>query len=235
MSKITNCEHIFFDLDHTLWDFDRNSTETLEEMYLEYDIGFHGNISSELFLEAFYETNAELWGLYNQSKVDKNQIRVERFNRMFGRLGIDPTPFPKDLGDVYLKRCPTKPHLMPYAIEILEYLKNNYQLHILTNGFADTQQIKMERSGLLPYFDVIVTSESTGHKKPDSRIFDFALAEAKTTKENSVMIGDNLNADILGAKQIGLRSVFYNYSGMDCAKEEVDYEISNLKELELLF
>ena len=236
MQKISNCEHIFFDLDHTLWDFERNSTETLQEMYQEFDIGVLTNASDEEFLEAFSNANAELWGLYNYSKVTKEDIRDKRFPMAFERLGGDPSDFPKNLGQLYLDRCPTKPHLMPYTFEILDYLQDQqkYKLHILTNGFSDTQAVKLERSGIAKYFESVVTSESTGHKKPDRRIFDYAINLAKAELPNSVMIGDNLLTDIAGAREIGMKNIFYNYGKVEHF-HQVDYEITHLEELKKLF
>ena len=230
MQKILNCQHLFFDLDHTLWDFSRNSTETLMEMYEEFEIGRIGNVSETDFLEAFSHTNSYLWNRYNKSEIDKDFIRKERFNLIFQRLSIDASDFPDSLGTIYLERCPTKPHLISHTLEVLEYLQGKYHLHILTNGFADTQQVKLERSGIASYFQTVVHSESTGHKKPDKEIFAHALKVANAELASSIMIGDSLQADILGAKKFGMRSIFYNPHKLDHF-QLIDYEINHLSEL----
>lgn len=224
-------QHIFFDLDHTLWDFERNSTETLLEMYKDYDIGAVGNVGEEEYLAAFREVNRILWTSYNESKIDKTYIRERRFEMIFDRLGMDATEMPKNLGEIYLFKCPTKGHLLPYAKEALDYLSENYRLHILTNGFGDVQDIKLESSGIKHYFETVVTSECTGHKKPSPEIFHFALDKATATLAESVMIGDNLNTDISGAIGIGLDSVFYN-PHKSFHKSKPKYEIDCLRKLQ---
>ncbi len=224
-------QHIFFDLDHTLWDFERNSTETLRELYIEYDIGAAGNVDEDTYLEIFRDVNRWLWTEYNHSRIDKQYIRERRFDLMFQRMGINPKDMPNNLGEVYLYRCPTKGHLLPYAKEILDYLAPKYTLHILTNGFKDVQGIKLESSGINGYFKTVVTSECTGQKKPSPEIFHYALGQAKAELPFSLMIGDNLDSDIGGAIGVGLDAVFYNPSKIFHQKTP-KYEIEDLKNLE---
>ena len=223
-------QHIFFDLDHTLWDFEKNSSETLTELYFEYDIGYHGNIDEQTYIQAFREVNRELWTKYDKSQIDKEYIRTKRFELIFGRLGIDPKKIASNIGDVYLFRCPKKPHLLPHSKEILDYLSKNYQLHILTNGFNDVQAIKLKHSGISHYFQTIVTSESTGHRKPSQEIFEYALEQAQAPLQHSLMIGDNLDTDIEGALRIGMDAVFYNPDQV-FHKKTPRYEIKCLREL----
>ena len=226
-------QHLFFDLDHTLWDFERNATETLLEMYQEFDIGEKGNVGEEEYLRVFREVNKILWASYNEGKIDKQYIREYRFDMMFDRLGIDREEMSDNLGEIYLYRCPTKGHLLPHAQDALDYLASNYRLHILTNGFEDVQGIKLERSGIKHYFETIVTSECTGHKKPSPEIFHHALDRATATLTDSLMVGDNLDTDIAGAMGIGLDSVFYNpRKAFHQKKPKYEIEcLSKLKEL----
>ncbi|MGB0524601.1 MAG: YjjG family noncanonical pyrimidine nucleotidase [Flammeovirgaceae bacterium] len=231
--SLVNCKHVFFDLDHTLWDFERNSVETLSELYHEFDIGVLSNESLETFLEVFKEVNAKLWDMFNRNKIEKFYIRQRRFELVFHALDVAVEDVPEGIAELYLQRCPLKPHLLPYTVEILDYLKGKYELHILSNGFGDVQETKLRNSGIFDYFQVIVNSESTGFKKPDRRIFDYALEQANANVEESVMIGDNLRTDMAGARGIGMRHVFFNPGQLEHF-QHIDFEINHLKELEAL-
>ena len=235
-AMLTNCEHIFFDLDHTLWDFDRNSEEVLQEMYHEFDFGVLTNESFATFIDVFREVNGKLWEMFNHNKIEKFFIRKRRFELVFNAFDVPANDVPENLGEIYLSRCPQKTHLLPYTKEILEYLKSTtkYRLHILSNGFGDVQETKLKQSGIFDYFEVVVNSESTGYKKPDRRIFDYALNQANANLDNSVMIGDNLKTDIAGARNIGMKHIFFNPQQLE-HYHQVDFEINHLKELEVLF
>lgn len=227
-------KHIFFDLDHTLWDFDRCSAETLLELYDKYRLDRVADLHPDEFLEAFSEVNYHLWGLYNHNQIDKQYIRDNRFILIFRALGISEDLVPTGIGQEYLYRCPQKPYLMEHTHEALEHLlSKSYRLHILTNGFSDVQQIKMKSSGITHYFDCVITSECTGHKKPSKEIFEYALQRAGAHTNNSVMVGDSLDADIRGALNAGIAPVFYN-PGKKTHQETVT-EISCLSELTRLF
>ncbi len=204
-------QHIFFDLDHTLWDFERSAQETLHELFNEYQIQHYNDLTFEQFLGEFYKVNYYMWSLYDVSKITKDEIRVERFPLIFKNLDIQfPLQKAAELGNEYLFRCPQKPHTIEHAHAILDHLRPHYQMHILTNGFDDVQAIKLKSAGLDHYFDVVVTSESTGHKKPSPQIFEYALQQAKATLENTVMIGDSLTTDVAGAINIGMSCIFFN-------------------------
>ena len=226
-----NCQHIFFDLDHTLWDFTRNSSETLLELYQEFDLGVLTNESPETFLEAFRLVNAELWSMYNRNKIEKFYIRTKRFPLVLSRLGVEQESVSEKLGELYLARCPKKQHLLPYTEEILNYLKPKYQLHIISNGFSDVQELKLRNSGIFNYFQVVINSESIGHKKPHRKVFEHALEQAKAPINQSLMIGDNLKTDIQGAKNIGMQHIFYNPNKLEHF-QQVNFEINHLQELE---
>ncbi|GAA4849158.1 YjjG family noncanonical pyrimidine nucleotidase [Algivirga pacifica] len=210
--KNTDFKHLFFDLDHTLWDFEKSSAETLEELYDRYQIGSLSsrNIQKLDFIAAFRVVNRKLWQQYDRGKVDREKIRSERFPMIFAELGIPAVVCPADMGEVYLSICPTKPYLMAEALSTLQRLNEHYELHILTNGFKDVQHIKMRSANIYHFFKQIITSECTGHKKPNIQIFQYAMEQAKTSPEHSVMIGDNPRADIQGGKAAGMYTVFYN-------------------------
>ncbi|MCS7005341.1 MAG: YjjG family noncanonical pyrimidine nucleotidase [Cytophagales bacterium] len=227
-------EHLFFDLDHTLWDFERCATETLEELYIEFRLHrFH--FSLEEFQRSFKRINARLWDLYNRNQINKEYIQKERFALVFEALQVSRKEIPSTLQEEYSYRCPRKKYLQSHALDVLKSLYSHYKLHVITNGFEEVQRVKMESSGILPYFDVVVTSQSIeGYKKPDPQIFYFALSRAKTTPQASWMIGDDLLADILGAQNVGMNTIFYNpLRHKHNLRPSV--EITSLREIKSLF
>ncbi|UZR92749.1 YjjG family noncanonical pyrimidine nucleotidase [Chondrinema litorale] len=222
--------HIFFDLDHTLWDFDRCSEETVYELIEKYQLHLITKKAHIDFIQTFKKVNNKLWYLYHLGKITKKGIRDERFKIIFNELNIDLIHLPNNIGKEYLEICPCKPYLIEDAIEVLDYLAERYDLHILTNGFEDVQEIKLTNSGIRDYFKCIITSESTGKTKPHKEIFDFALSHSKAELEQSIMIGDNLKTDILGAYQAGMDSIYYNPVGKKQDHTAL-YEIKKLLEL----
>ena len=225
-------QHLLFDLDHTLWDFKRSATETLHELYDAYRLTRLGNFTAQQFCDTFEEVNYHLWGLYNRGEYDQQRLRSERFGLVLTRLGVEAHQEPEGLADEYLRICPTKPHMMPHTVATLDYLRQHYRLHILTNGFAEVQAIKLESAGLTDYFDQVVASDTTGHKKPHLPIFDYILEQVGADRRRCLMVGDNLKTDILGARNAGIDQVFYN---PDCLKheEEVTHEVACLSELRI--
>ena len=217
-------------MDHTLWDFDKSSEETIYELIDIYQLHINTSCSHLDFLKAFRKVNSELWHLYNIGKTTKELIRTERFKLIFQSLDIPLALLPKNIGDEYLASCPLKPNLIEYSIDILEYLSKKYRLHILTNGFNDVQHLKLKHAGIYHYFDYIITSESTGKTKPHKKIFDFAMVSAKTSPAESLMVGDNISTDIEGAFKVGMDSVFYNPLGIKRV-HKATYEINHLREL----
>lgn len=201
--------HIFFDLDHTLWDYDSNARNTLEEMYQKYRLETIFS-SSEAFLKVFYHVNFQLWDQYNASRIDRDYIRKNRFRIiMEGRIDPDPDLF-EELSDFFVSTCPTKPRMMPGAADLLNSLHKEYVLGIITNGFDDVQNIKLKSCGISEYFDCVITSETTGHRKPQREIFDHALEIYSVRSEEVLMIGDNPETDIKGAMTAGWKSIWYN-------------------------
>ena len=221
---------ILFDLDHTLWDFETNSHQTLQELYLHYKLENRGVVSFSAFYETFVEINTRLWELYDQGKITREKIRFERFHGILDKLGINDLELSLILSDDYVAKSPKKSGLIPNTIEVLEYLFPRYPMTIVTNGFEEIQYTKMESSGLTPYFKNVVTSARAGHKKPSKEIFEFALAESGHEPHEAIMIGDNLFTDIGGAHSASLDTVFFNPNKI-AHTEKPRYEIHNLKQL----
>jgi putative hydrolase of the HAD superfamily len=220
--------HIFFDLDHTLWDYETNATETLKELYEEYDLGNYFS-SENAFIKTFKHVNHGLWEQYNHGQIDRMYIRNERFRLIFkGRVEISQEKS-RELSEYFITHCPRKTALMPGAIETLELLRDRFQLGIITNGFDDIQAVKLNSSGMEVFFPVVITSETFGHRKPSVEIFRRAENTAGSKAETSMMIGDNLNTDVMGAKNAGWTSVWFNVGPR--LKHEAHFEINQLKEL----
>lgn len=226
---------VFFDLDHTIWDFDKNAQETLHELYHKYHFDkLIGNASSDLFIETYTANNHRLWALYHHGKIDKATLRGLRFADTFTQLGIDPALFPNAFEEEYLNICPTKTNLFPNALETLGYLQGKYNLHLISNGFKEACEKKLQHSKLKPYFKTIVISEMFGVNKPDPRIFEHALQKGEAERKTSVMIGDNLDADVRGAQNAGIEAIFFNSIGLE-RPEDVRHMIRDLGELQQVF
>lgn len=222
--------HLFFDLDHTLWDYDRNVHESLTELFELYQLPGLGIHTFEEFHGAFHAVNSELWSLFNGGKIDKAELRKERFRRIFEHLGADALSVPLEMEEDFMRRTSAKPHLFPHSKETLGYLQQKYELHIITNGFNESQAKKMASSGLTSYFRLIITSETMGHRKPDKRIFEYAVDKLGSSAEACLMIGDNPDSDILGARNAGIDQVLFNPLGIPCALQPT-YTIACLSEL----
>lgn len=200
-------EHIFFDLDHTLWDFEKNSALTFQEILSASNI----SIDIDEFLHTYVPINLKYWKKYREEKILKKELKYIRLKETFDQLQFSVDDQTIDhLSDQYILKLPNYNHLFEGTIEILEYLKEKYKLHIITNGFEEVQNKKMKKSGILHFFDHIITSESVGVKKPNPKVFEYALNKAKTSASSSVMIGDNLEADIRGAINCGMEAIHFN-------------------------
>ena len=211
---ITSFSHLLFDLDHTLWDFERNSEETLRELYRENDLG-KGFGSEDDFLRIYHPINDSLWSAYGQGKITRKEVKYDRFALSLRKVGLVNSELAQYLAEEYVVRSPRKANLMPGALEVLEILSKTGTIIIVTNGFNEVQYRKIELSGLSPFVDKIITSENAGYQKPDSRFFDFLLKETGVQVDRGLMIGDNLITDIQGAKDYGFKTVFYNPLGKD--------------------
>lgn len=226
---MTSYKHIFFDLDHTLWDFERNCAETLTELFAGYSLQKLG-IDLAQFIIKYRVVNDRMWFDYNRGKITKEEIRDTRFEITFEELGLCRTLTPPQLNEDFINICPTKGNLFPFAHEVLTYLMKKYELHIITNGFGETQHVKLCSSGLENYFREIVNFDKCGFLKPDRRIFDYAIKKNNALPEHCIMIGDDLYTDVQGARNAGLDQVYFNPKQVT-HQEAVTHEIRCLSEL----
>jgi len=227
-------KHIFFDLDRTLWDFEFNSHNTLLEICNKFNLSDKGITDYEEFIKKYKDHNEQLWDLYRVNKISQKDLRRERFQRTLSDYNIIDPILAEKIGEDYVDICPKKNKLFPYTIEVLEYLSEKYNLHIITNGFEKVQHLKLKYSNLEKYFDKIITSEQIGVKKPNPKIFEFALSNAKTTEEESIYIGDDLEVDIVGSQSCGIDGVYFNPEKISHQENPV-FEISCLSQLKDLF
>jgi len=210
--RFTHKTDIFFDLDHTLWDFERNSALTFETIFKNHGIA----VELQEFLKHYVPINQQYWVLYREEKIGHQELRYGRLKDSFDLMAFEVEDETVDLiSEEYIKHLPTFNHLFDGAIDVLEYLKPKYNLHIITNGFQEVQTGKLRNSKIEHYFTTITNSEMAGVKKPNPKIFEFALNLAKTDKSSSLMIGDSFEADIEGALNVGLDAVFFNESKME--------------------
>ncbi len=223
-------KHIFFDLDHTLWDFKTNSRLTLSEIYNEFELVNQGVLEESNFIEIYEKYNHKMWADYRNGKMSKETLRVERFRQSLSHLGVKDKKLSLDIGEYYVANSPLKTTLFPGSIEVLTTLKSKYVLHIITNGFEEIQGIKMYESRLTQFFDEVITSEQAGTKKPHPAIFNFSLKKANAVAHESLMVGDNQLVDIEGAKKAGMDGVFFNPENEETIINPT-YEVQELKQL----
>jgi len=219
-------DHVFFDLDHTLWDFEKNSALAIETIFNKHAI----NVNLQLFLFHYVPINIKYWELYRVDKITQLELRLGRLKDTFELLNFeiddDKIIF---LSEEYIEYLPKFNHLFDGAIEILDYLKPKYNLHIITNGFQEIQDNKLKNSNIDHYFTTITNSEMAGVKKPNPKIYDYAITEAKASKSNSIMIGDCIDADVKGALNFGMQAILFN---IDLSKSYDNVkQISHLLEL----
>lgn len=223
--------HLFFDLDHTLWDFETNATETLHQLFHDYDLARHGTFTLLQFTQRYNEVNHALWRLYQANKITQQQLREVRFHRTLTRLGVAEVDVPADISARFTDILPYKSAVFPHTHEVLDYLRGKgYRMHLITNGFEDVQHLKLASSNLTDYFEEVITSEASGCLKPDPRMFAHALGRTGATASESLMIGDNLECDVLGAYNAGIDQVYFN-PGQRRHFAEVTHEISSLNQL----
>lgn len=203
-------QHIIFDLDRTLWDFESNARIALKEIYIEYHLKKRGIDDFDEFEKKYKEINEDCWDDYRNGKLKKEILRNLRFELTLKTYGISDQRTILDISELYLYKSPRLTKVIDGAHDILKYLSESYQLHILTNGFVEVQGIKMAKSGLEPYFDQVVASELAGAKKPHPKAFEFTMDRIKANAENCLMIGDDPISDIKGAHSVGMDSVYFN-------------------------
>ena len=229
--NMVHYRHLLFDLDNTLWNFTENSYSALHDVYDSFFLQKHFPDFDDYYAQ-YEQHNVMLWGLYGTGKITKEFLRAERFLAPLRRFGILNEPLAKEMETFYLDRCCLKTALMPNALATLNYLKPRYQLHIVSNGFADVQYRKIENCGLSGYFSHIFLSEEIGHHKPSPEFFAGVLAKINAVKEESLVIGDNFGADIEGAMNFGIDQVFYTPQQTEAPLRQPTYIIRDLVELQ---
>jgi putative hydrolase of the HAD superfamily len=228
-------KHLFFDLDHTLWDFDANAKATLQEMYVFFNLEQKGVTNFEDFYNHYKIHNDNLWDKYHKGLVTGEELKWKRMWRSLLEFKIADEALAKQMSEQFLTILPTKKLLFPNTVDVLDYLKEkNYQLHLITNGFEAVQHLKLLNSGLTNYFTHVVTSEASNSLKPKKEIFEYALNKAGATVEHSIMLGDNLEADIQGAMNVGLDNIFVNHINTTTSLQPT-YTITGLQQLKNIF
>ncbi len=222
-------KHIFFDLDRTLWDFEQNKEDALRDIFFDYQLDtVFPNILT--FINTFTKHNDYLWEKYLKGELTKDVLRYKRFEVTLVDYGLNNTRLAKTLGEEYLKIMPLKTALVPGTRELLEYLSEKYKLHIISNGFNEVQFPKLERCHIEHYFEWVVTSEDAGYHKPDPRVFGHSLSKANAKKEESIMVGDDFEKDVEGAKKFGMDQIYFNPENKP-RKFKATYEVQSLRDI----
>lgn len=229
-------KHLFFDLDHTLWDFEANSRQTLAELYTNMHLEERGVDDFERFNANYLVHNDKLWERYRKGFIKTEELRWKRMWLTLLDFKIGDEKLAREMGALFLDLLPTRKLLFPYAIEILQYLTNkNYALHLITNGFEKTQHAKLKNSELHHFFKEVITSEGSSSLKPQKAIFDFALQKTNALVHESIMLGDDIEVDIAGARDAGLDQVYINHVNKPLPAIAPTYTVNSLKELEGIF
>jgi len=228
-------KHLFFDLDHTLWDFDANAKSTLTDLFALFELDTKVAAPFEDFYRKYLYHNEILWDKYHNGLITADDLKWKRMWRTLLDFKIGDEVLSRQLSAKFLELLPTKKILFPHTTELLDYLLDKkYTLHLITNGFEKTQWSKITNSGLAKYFTHMITSETSNSLKPKKEIFEYAMNKAGASLKESIMIGDNLEADIQGAINAGMDSVFVNHINATSHLQPT-YTIYHLKELESIF
>ncbi|MEN8225336.1 MAG: YjjG family noncanonical pyrimidine nucleotidase [Bacteroidota bacterium] len=222
--------HIFFDLDRTIWDFNASADDTFRFMFNKHHLSEKGVPSLEKFRKKYEIHNDMLWSKYRKGEILKEVLNIRRFEMTLADFGIDDHSISIGMSEDYVKVNPEKAFLFPGAIEALEYLAPKYPLHLITNGFQEVQEQKFRIARLDRYFKSVTTSEEAGIKKPEPGIFHYALDKAEASATDSIIIGDDMAVDIAGARNIGMDQVYFNPEDIS-HQEDVTFEINCLREL----
>ncbi|HAM97968.1 MAG TPA: noncanonical pyrimidine nucleotidase, YjjG family [Marinilabiliales bacterium] len=225
--------NLFFDLDRTLWDFKTNSEVTLNELIARHIPELSQRFQE--FLDLFYRINDNLWNQYENGILKKEVLRTKRFEDTFAQMGIHANGLSQKMSDDYITESPLKTALFPHTHETLSYLnEKGYRLFLITNGFTEVQVVKIKHSSLEPYFEKMITSEEAGYQKPHRKIFEYALKNTHSRKKESIMIGDDLENDIFGARRFGIDTVFFNPEKIKY-QQQTTFEIQSLADLRTIF
>lgn len=228
-------KHLFFDLDHTLWDFDANCRFTLETIYNDMALESRGVTSFEGFYKQYIIHNDRLWERYRNGTIKADELRWKRMHLSLVDFKIGDEQFARVLSDQFLEMLPSRTILFPYTMEILTYLRNKgYTLHLITNGFEKTQYSKISYSGISHFFAEVITSEGSNSLKPHKEIFEYAFQRAKALPGHSIILGDSIEADIKGGINAGIDQVFVNHLNIT-PDVQPTYTVYSLKELEQIF
>jgi putative hydrolase of the HAD superfamily len=228
--------HIFFDLDHTLWDFDTNSEATLLDLYHELQLADKTNGDFDEFHKTYHHHNTIYWDRFRKGLINREELRWKRMWRTLVDYKIHDEALSKQMSERYLEILPTKTNLFPDCRELLNHLQDSgYPMHLITNGFEKTQHQKLKNSGIDHYFKEVITSEQAGIMKPHAAIFEYALNKANTSAATSIMIGDTLEVDILGAINIGMDTIYFNPAQPPSEKIKPTHIVQNLGEMITLF
>lgn len=223
-------KHVFLDFDDTIYDTRGNSNIALQELYEHFNLNrFFDRF--DLFSEIYWKRNHEVWALYSQGKMTRQELIVERFLYPLQQAGTGSVEMALELSDWFLDRTAQKSGLIAGAVELLDYLKPNYHLHVISNGFTEVQYRKMKSAGVDGYFEEIILSEAVGVNKPDPAIFEYALQKAGAQATESIMIGDNFDTDIVGAIGSKIDQVFFNPKEDFIAPVSPTYEVRSLQEI----
>lgn len=226
----TRISDIFFDLDHTLWDFDTNSGLAFDKIFRK----DYPSIDTAVFLEKYVPINQACWKLFQVDAISHDELRYQRLKHSFDAIQYAITDAEiEQMAQDYITFLPEFNHLFEDAIEVLAYLKDRYKLHIITNGFAQVQFKKINNANLTSYFKTITNSEMAGAKKPNPIIFQHALHLANAKKESSIMIGDSLDADVKGAQDFGMEAIFFNPNQIEVGDDLI--QINTLAQLKIIF
>lgn len=230
---MTHYRNIFIDLDDTIWDFTANSHVSLEIMYRDLDIA-RIYPDYDAFSSAYYAKNSELWALYHHGKIEKDFLIIERYAHLLRTIGYNDIDnrLAQRMNEYYLDTLALQTQLVPYAIELLDYLtRRGYNLYILSNGFIEVQHKKLQSAGIGDYFKRMVLSDEIGINKPDRRLFDYALEVTHSQAADTLMIGDNYDADILGAMQAGWGQIYFDRNHRGITAQEPQHTVHSLKEV----
>ena len=227
-------KHLFFDLDHTLWDFDANAKLALAKLHIDLDLVSKGVHDFDLFHKNYLRHNEKLWARYRNGYINQQELRIKRMWLTLLDFKIADEELTRQLSELFLQLLPTRTLLFPDTIETLDYLeRKGYKMHLITNGFEETQHSKLKNSGLEKYFREVITSEGSQSLKPHKEIFDFALMKAGAHVHECIMIGDSLEIDIAGAQNAGMDQIFVNHTSLEAGNDiSPTYTVYALKELE---
>jgi putative hydrolase of the HAD superfamily len=228
-----NYKHLFFDFDNTLWDFNKNSKDSLYDIFVMYKFADYF-VDFEDFYQKYEENNTKLWIEYRNGLISKEVLSIRRFSEILEKAAYPELGIARKINSDYLAQTTTKTKTIDDAYELLNYLKNKYEINIITDGFFEVQVVKLRTSKLSPFINNIITAEEIGFLKPSKKLFEYALESVEATIENSIMIGDTYETDILGAYNAGIDQIFLNNENKTEFDIKPTYVVKSLKEIKAI-